>query len=474
MACLAGWFPVPMVRAQSLTPMAPDPLAQRFSQMELLLCFQGKGSCLPYDAGVLHEAYARIPALRQGKAIVAGNSSGAIPAAFFGCFGFNDETVRHAKDRLKYGNRDAVRNMENINTKFAKISRGESTEISHMDLREYIAFALGVTQWEDAKSIDEIVKRSTAKPQFPCLIVACNKEVLEDRHPENQLAAGRLKEIDLANMQVSWKPEVHEYYQNHPDRFRRDHPDLVPQTNRRIGSAVTFFVDQSMYDLLSRIPDEERIADLRLMTDAADVALAILASTSEPSYFAPVVDPQPQKILTCDDRSVLDSVRRRTYYGGYIITLPAQDVRRMLPGIHVLGTGWRHNPFVARTLLMNWLLADCEEIAFRSDWWADLEVNPDAEMESHFEFRDLTGEEEFEFGLRRARELLDRDSGLPIFVKKPRYSYPAASAIWPANAKGKILVDGNPSEKQRDLQTMRGVGAISKPIANDAIGDKTP
>lgn len=472
LSILTGMFPVSPVRAQSRLPDAADPLAQRFSQMELLFCFQGKGSCLPYDGGVLHEAYARIPALRQGKAIVAGNSSGAIPAAFFGCYGFNDATVRHAEERLQYGNRDAVRNMENINTKFAKISRGESTEISHMDLREYIAFALGVSRWKDAASIDEIVRRSTAKPQFPCLIVACNKEVLEDRHPESQLAPGLLKEIDLANMQVSWKPEVHQYYLNHPDRFRRDHPDLVLKPNRRIGRAVTFFVDQSMYDLLSRIPDEERIADLRLMTDAADVALAILASVSEPSYFAPVVDPNPQKILSFENQNILHSVRRRTYYGGYIITLPAQDVRRMLPGIHVLGTGWRHNPLVARTLLMNWLLADCEEIAFRSDWWADMEVNPDAEMESHFEFRDLTGEEEFQFGVRRARELFDRDSGLPIFVKKPRYSYPAANAIWPANPTGNMLVDGDGAQPQRDLLTMRGIRAITEPDIKGSSGNE--
>ena len=52
-----------------------------FSEIELLLCFQGKGSCLPYDAGVLHEAYQRLPALRNNRTIVAGNSSGSIPAA---------------------------------------------------------------------------------------------------------------------------------------------------------------------------------------------------------------------------------------------------------------------------------------------------------------------------------------------------------------------------------------------------------
>jgi hypothetical protein len=283
--------------------------------------------------------------------------------------------------------------------------------------------------------------------------------VLEDRHPEDKSAAGRLKEIDLANMQVAWKPEVFEYYRSHPDRFQREHPELVLKTDRAIGRAVTFFVDRSMYELLSRIPAEERIADLRLMTDASDVALAILASASEPTYFAPVVDPHPEKILASGGGSVSDSVRRRTYYGGYIISMPAQDVRRMLPGIRVLGTGWRHNPLLARRLLKNWLLADCEVIAQRSEWWADLEVNPDAEFESHIEFRDLNGEEEFQFGLRRAKELFARDLGLPSFVQIPHYHYPAAAAIAPAQTT-EDMYSGTDEQGRLILKTMRGIGPL--------------
>jgi hypothetical protein len=449
-----------VARSQSFHPTGTSDFEARMGAMELLFCFQGKGSCLPYDAGVLHEAYARIPAMRQGHTIVAGNSSGSIPAAFFGCFGMNDETVRHAENALKFGNRDAVRNMENVNNKISKLSRGKRTEILHTDLREYVAFALGVAQWRDAQTIEEIVRRSSAKPKFPCLIVACNKEVLEDRHPESKTSPGRLKEIDLSNMTVSWKPEVFEYYQNHPDRFRRDHPELILGPDRRIGRGVTFFVDQSMYDLLSRIPENERIADLRLMTDASDVALAILASTSEPTYFDPVVDPHPHKILAGDRHNVLESVRHRIYYGGYIISMPAQDVRRMLPGIHVVGSGWRHNPLLARNLLKNMLLADCEEIAFRSEWWADLEVNPDAEFESHIEFRDLTGEQEFQFGARRAKELFDKDSGLPAFVKRPHFHTPAAAAIPPLKVQDDMFTSSD-TDTPRTLKTMRGIAPIT-------------
>ncbi|MGA1619485.1 MAG: hypothetical protein ACO37F_13375 [Pirellulales bacterium] len=291
-------------------------LTARFAPMELLFCFQGKGSCLPYDAGVLHEAFARLDAFRRGRVIVTGNSSGAIPAAFFGCHGFTATTVRHAEDRLEHGNRDAVRTMENVSNKIAKLSRGESTEISHAALHEFIAFALGVSRWQDARDVAEIVRRSTARPRFPCLIVACNKEVLEDVHPEDRFAAGRLKQIDLATMQVCWRPEAYAYYQQHPDRIRRDHPQLVLRDTPVIGRAMTFFVDQSMYDLLSQLPAAERQADLRLMTDAGDVALAILASASEPTYFPAVDDPQPEKILPADAAAVGELVRRPPDYGG--------------------------------------------------------------------------------------------------------------------------------------------------------------
>jgi hypothetical protein len=440
-------------------------LEERFAEMELLLCFMGKGSSLPYDAGVLHEAYARIPALRAGRTIVAGNSSGSIPAAYFCCHGFDDETVRHAEERLREGNRDDVRRMEDVNDKISKLARGLGTEIEHASLREFIAFALGVRAWQDTRSIDEIVRRSTARPRFPCLIVACNKEVLEDVHPENALAPGRLKEIDLATMEVSWKPEVHAWYLRRPELFRRDHPELKLTGDRRIGRAVTFFVDRSMYDLLARIPAEERLADLRLMTDAADVALAILASASEPTYFPAVPDPHPERILPADRPHVLDAVRRRTYYGGYIISLPGQDVRRILPGIRVLGTGWRHNPLFARTLLKNMLLADCEQVAFLSEWWADMEVNPDPEFTSHMENRDTTGDQEFAFGLRRARQVFDAGECLPPFVMRPRFDRAAAGAILPVEPPADMEGDPSAPGEPPPLKTLRGLGPLLLPRA---------
>jgi hypothetical protein len=195
------------------------------------------------------------------------------------------------------------------------------------------------------------------------------------------------------------------------------------------------------------------------MTNAHDVATAILASVSEPSYFPAVVEEVPQKILSSSQHPFDDTIRKRSYLGGYIISMPGQDVRRMLPGIRVLGTGWRHNPLSARLLLKNWLLADCEQVAFQSEYWSDLEVNPDYEFESHIEVRDLSGVEEFEFGRRRAQELFDRNVGVPTFVTRPKYFYPADKAIFPNRPVADMFEVPAGSDQRRVLKTMRGMSS---------------
>ena len=263
-------------------------------------------------------------------------------------------------------------------------------------------------------------------------------------------------------MDVLWRTEAYEFYKLHPEQFSRDHPNLVLGPTRRIGKAATFFVDASMYSLLSRIPEEERTADLRLMKDANDIATAILASVAEPSYFPSVVEREPNKILPSDTHPFPSTIRQRSYTGGYVISIPGQDVRRMLPGIRVLGTGWRHNPLVARILLKNWLLADCEQLAFLSEYWSDLEINPDYEFESHIEVRDLSGSEEFEFGRKRAQYVFEKNLGVPAFVSTPKFYYPAAAAIYPSRPVPDMFVEPSETLDKKRLRTLRGMNATTK------------
>lgn len=459
---------LPQAGADEITPL----LKRQFANTQLLFCFQGKGSCLPYDAGILHEAYARIPALRENRVIIAGNSSGSIAAAFFSCYGFTDDNVAYAEERMRNGDRTAVRDMENPRSKFVKMLRGQRTEIGHEHLREYMGFALGVPDWKNYPTIEAVAARSQAVPRFPLLIVSCNKEVLEDADDADGRSSARFKEIDPATMIVSWRPEVYEFYKRHPERFAADHPKLKLGPDRRIGRAVTFFVDRSMYALLSQLPPEERLADLRLVKTAAEVALAIKASVSEPSYFDPVPEPDTSRVLCGTQIGDLGNVHSRTYYGGYIMALPAQDVRRMLPGIRTFGTGFRHFDLLARSAVSDWLLADTEQVAQRFEWWADLETCPDAEFESHMDHRDLTGDQEFEFGRRRARECFDADRGLPTFVVPPALGSPAKNAIYPVfdapemfvkaageKPSGNAKAKGGGASPQR-LKSGRGLGPL--------------
>jgi len=143
----------------------------------------------------------------------------------------------------------------------------------------------------------------------------------------------------------------------------------------------------------------------------------------------------------------------------------------MLPGLRVLGTGWRHNPLVARRLLADWLLADCEEVAQRAEWWADMEINPDREFESYIEVRSLSGEEEARFGARRAREFFDAAAGgvgLPVFVQPPRFREAAAAAILPtAGVRGasdaEMFTDEIGPDGGRVLRTLRGLAPLMDP-----------
>lgn len=442
-------------------PLDPA-LREAFAGKKLLLCFQGKGSCLPYDAGVLRAMYERVPALRNNEVIVAGNSSGSILAAYFSNYGFTDANMAYAEYRLQHGGIETIRQMEQGTSKALKMVRGEKTELPHLEMREFIAFALGVEDWQSASSIDEIVAKSQAKPRFPVIIVAGNREVMENRGEGTPFAAKNHRDFDLSNFSVSWKPEVYEYYKAHPEEFARDYPDLKLGETPYIGKACTFFVDRTMYDLLRQVPDNERIADLRLMETPADMAMAILASVSEPTYFDPIEDREPNKILSAGEPGDLGVVKRRTYCGGFLISLPAQDVKRMLPAIRVAGSGWTHNPTMARRLLQAWYLADTEDVAHLTDWWADIQFNPSREMRAAMVAKSMNSTEEYAAGKDAAAKALARDRAAPVFVNQPTYYYPAAAAIIPSGDDSAFL-DPPDAEGKRRIKVSRGLGDLLSP-----------
>ena len=76
-----------------------------------------------------------------------------------------------------------------------KLLTNRPTEVSPLGLKEYIAFALGVENWKDASNLDEIARRSRLKPIYPVVIVAANKEVLDNRAEGNVLGLEEFQRV---------------------------------------------------------------------------------------------------------------------------------------------------------------------------------------------------------------------------------------------------------------------------------------
>ena len=441
----------------SACALAGEPADVSLNDQELMIVFQGKGANLAYDGGVLREALTRIPSLRNQRSIVAGNSSGSILTAYFSCFGFTPESIANCDYHLLNGDRTLIRKMQNSAIIAAKSFAGKRTEIDHIEMKAFIAFALGVKDYKHLRTLEEVARASAAVPKFPMVIVAGNREVLFDRGKGDLLSAKNYKVFNPRDWSVSWHPEVFDFYKKHPDRFAAEQSDLILGNSPYIGKALTYFVNRPMYDLLKQVPVHERTGDLRLVENPRDLMVAIMASVSEPSYFDPYPEPEQNKILFSTLVNETTNSRRRSYCGGAFSNLPAQDVRRSLPGIRVLGTGYVTVPFAGRELIRAWYLTDIVDLALQTGWWSDMELQQSQEIRDNMvNAKDLTPQLEFELGRKMARESFDRGNDLPKYVTVPYYADSISSAQ--SNLNQDVWEIG--PDNQRRLKTKRGLGNL--------------
>lgn len=433
-----------------------------FQDTELIWCFQGKGSSLFYDAGVASAARRHLAALDEGRVIVTGNSSGSIWAAYFACRGFSDESLRHLEQTARHVDLAAVRRNEDVATKVTRLLANQATEMSHDVLREAVAVALGVDDWLDCPDIASIVKRSDWRPNHPFVIVAANHDVLGG----NLLTgASRPRVFDRDTYAVRWSDAAYDAYRKDPARFAREHPDLELGDTPHIGKACTYFCDERTHALLALLPYAERLADLRVVRDASDVAVAIQASLAEPTYFHPFVEPEPAKLTAGDERGVRAAGRRRSYCGGFIMPVVAQDLRRMLPATRVVGTGWIGVPFLARRYLDQRFGIDVQDLHHRGNWWLDVELRPSTATERQIIGRRMSPAEEFATAEQTAADQFGLDGTPPLFVREPLRTWPAREAILPRGvAPAKPVSTG----EQPPLPTRRGFGPLVTPPAPEA------
>ncbi len=424
-----------LLSASTKTTLAVEP--------QVLFAFQGKGSALAFDLGVVSRLARDIPALHENRVIVAGSSGGSILAVYFACFGFSDETIDRATHKIKAIDVSPIHSNEQLLTKMRRLVLNEHTEIPPEALNESIAFALGC-EYQPADDLAAIVARSTCRPRLPLLIVAANSEVLANRRGDSATVGRWEKSFDRDNYDVSWKDGIAEFYRAHPDAFATNALDLRLGATSRIGKAATYFVDRTIFDLLSRIPADERLADLRLVETPADLALAIRASAAEPTYFDPVVETEPTKLSTGGELGDLGNSVQRSYCGGFIMPLPAQDARRAMPSLHVVGTSCVALPPSARTLVETWYLVDTQPLMYQCNWWSDFDTSAHEAEKRRLAAHRLSPDDEWELGRATAAECLGRGQSAPNFTMRPKFT----TAI------------GAPSTVSAPLPTRRGLQGL--------------
>ena len=409
----------------------------------MLLSIQGKGSSAAYDLGVITRLQKDLPALQSNRVVISASSSGSILATFFCTHGFTEASIAELT-RINAGlDRQAIRNNENLSNKASKIMSSQPIELSHDVMKETIAGMLGVTSYSKNETIDQIARRSQVRIVVPVVIVAANYDVVNVKKPSLKDYRPLDREVEYDSYSVFWTEDAYRMYRADPKLFARVHPDLKLGPTRYVGKACTYFCDQTMFDLLSRIPESQRLGDLRLMTNPSDLALAILASVSEPTYFFPIDDNNPAKIMAGENLGSLGNIKKRSYCGGFIMPVVAQDVRRVHPDLFTLNTGGGDLPLPVKLFLeSNYLLA-FDRIQRQNDWWIDLSCTVRKDIWKRMGARDLTDKEEFQAGYDRAAECLISGRGLPRYVHEPKYNW---------------AITGSDPEVPRDkLPTMRGL-----------------
>lgn len=471
------------VHANSIKAKLDSGSLARVADAKLLLNFQGKGSSLAYDAGVITEAYKEITALGDNKVVISANSGGSILAVYFTCRGINDVSVGDIRkilvegsDKVKASVEELRKGPENIMKKIGSMSKGIVPAIDLKNLDPYIEAALGI---DDIKDLD----KAKCQSKIPFVIVAGNYEVVDSKHPDMKLEfkptdlldpdAGKKplalksrdeKEFDKDNFGVSWKESTFKFFQEKVKtaaglaEFQKDHPNLQLGSSKYIGKSCTYFASPEMYEVLALVPNEERLCDVRLVDSPLGMATAIRASAAEPTYFPPVEEPEPVKLLTSDGKAgELGTTLKRQYWGGFVMPMVAQDIRRSLPHLTVVGTGWTRFDAAANSILKALVLIDSAQVSNLSEYWADIAIVPTKATQSSIIVRKLTPNEEFEQGRLRFIDCIDRDRKaakqrcLPDTVLVPKHKVVAKSAL-----------ESGPDVVGTKLKGQRGLGDLIK------------
>ncbi len=485
--------------APSALPVVTNPTVEAFKEtavpwdkFDVALSFVGKGSSVPVDAGVLQALIEKIPSLGDpGKVILSGSSSGSIAAIYLSCFGVNPTSVKKLSDFLVKGTPainealQVLRESENPLTKLKNFfTLGKALPTSN--LYPYGAAAVGLENVSDKEletlSPDMVNKRATCRNEVPVVIVAANQEVLENRlnakatllNPLTQIdyAKGEIKPgtkfptrgdklIDYSNFSVEWKSARHKYYAGSEagrKEFATNHPHLNLRKDGLVGKACTYFADETAAKLLALVPHEERLCDIRVMKTAYDRVLAILVSSAEPTYYDEITEQAPEKLdlgtgyggmiearKIASAQQPIDgtvaSSRIRNYWGGFAMPSVLQDIRRVLPQVIGIATGFNRLEMEQEgKLIQAYSTVSSKEISKRTEYWADFTIRFDDQTRAAIRGRLLDRQQEFNAGYEITKKCIrseETDDGADKFCRP--YKHEIINAKLAPEAKGMSL-----------------------------------
>jgi hypothetical protein len=296
-------------------------------QHNVLIAFEFKGSRVAYDVGVLSALYPHLDARRIGKTIFTGSSSGSILAAFFACNGLSSATIAKAE---------------------ALIPAFDPNVIGEHDPLKFIKVLSGVDPSQDASVLDHVLllatNQGTCVPKHPFAIVASNDEILRDTLPGTRRPA-LSKTLNFANMDVI---------------------DIATQKN--LGKGCTYFTNTAGAEYLTKVPAERRLCDIRLVSDADELLLAIHASIAEPTYFKAIDEPNPSAFIEREPPS------GRRYQGGLPLPAVVQDFKIADPRLVSVASGGNYFPRAVNRWLANMYLVDINRRWVETNWWYDFKV----------------------------------------------------------------------------------------------------
>jgi hypothetical protein len=462
--------------ASSLSVAGLSPAAEALFKKRLLFNIQGKGSSLAYDAGVFAEVFKTVPAVSKGEVILSANSGGSIVAGYFACHGISPASVARLKSILVDGTPRIKSSVEELRSTvelpIAKLNMMAAGKIPYIEVSNLDAYI------ESALDIDNIskLKQSPCKFEVPFVIAAGNYEIVHNIPPSfdfekmqrGQVGGARETKAGLSisgrdekvfsrkDFSVSWKTNafqvVAQLFSQSFAAFSKERPDIAVGKSPYLGRACTYFASKEMYEVLAQIPSEQRLCDLRLTDDPESLALAIRASSAEPTYFYPVEDSNPAKLLVGDGPiGNLGLSKKRSYWGGFVMPMVAGDIRRRLPHLRVLGSGWARMSSGAVKVISTFVLVDSTEVSKATEYWADSEFVPSASyMDQLMSFTGARPNHatEYENGRARAEQCLTLEKQkkkpcLPENVLPPQWDGPVfPDATYP---------DDEPLERARGL-----------------------